>query len=45
VMVKGKVMLRGRCPRCGRLIMDDARFCDSCGWKVEDAKLKPLSER
>jgi RNA polymerase subunit RPABC4/transcription elongation factor Spt4 len=43
VTVKGKVILRGRCPQCSRLIMDDARFCDCCGWKVEDHDLKPIS--
>ncbi len=43
VMVSGKVMLRGRCPKCTRLIMDDARYCDSCGLKVEDRLLRPIS--
>jgi RNA polymerase subunit RPABC4/transcription elongation factor Spt4 len=43
VMVSGKVMIRGRCPKCARLIMDDARYCDSCGWKVEDRLLKAIS--
>ena len=41
VMVSGKVMLRGRCAKCARLIMDDARYCDSCGWKVEDRLASP----
>jgi uncharacterized OB-fold protein len=42
-MVNGKVLLRGRCPRCSHLIMDDARYCDSCGLKVEERLLRPLS--
>jgi RNA polymerase subunit RPABC4/transcription elongation factor Spt4 len=43
VMVSGKVLLRGRCPRCVHLIMDDARYCDSCGLKVEDRLLRPIT--
>jgi hypothetical protein len=44
VMVNGKVLLRGRCPQCSHLIMDDARYCDSCGLKVEERLLRPLAE-
>lgn len=43
VTVHGKVVLRGRCPECSRLILDDARYCDSCGWKIVDSRLKPIT--
>lgn len=42
VEVKGKVVLRGKCPKCNRMIIDDARYCDSCGWKVEDRLLRTV---
>ncbi|MBI0584348.1 MAG: zinc ribbon domain-containing protein [Methanomassiliicoccus sp.] len=42
VTVNGRVLVRGRCPRCFHLIMDDARYCDSCGLKIEDRLLRPI---
>ncbi len=39
IVVSGEVIVRGRCPHCGRLVLDDARYCDGCGWRVEEDKL------
>jgi uncharacterized membrane protein len=32
-----------KCPKCGRIIDDDSKYCDYCGTKVNDANVSEKS--